>query len=235
MAARVEGARPSPLRAWRPDFRRDGAAAAATDGGMNLSPEAKERAIDAWRLEVRAQYKASTDPQVALGVVDAARKRLAEPDLTPGAQATLHMVISGAYGRLVQLNCDKVANGKRAFEAGTRATELAPTKQLVAENYGRTLLSFAGLNWAKRQVVTLGLGLDLDRQIACALAWLAASPDAPLAALLRERLSRHIGDKAERKKAEADLKRLEAADPQGMAAARAELDGDKQRVDAAKG
>lgn len=234
MVVRNDGASRQPISGFRAIPRRDG----ATDGGaadaLDLSPEVKEKAIDAWRIEMRAHYRASTDPDVVLAVVEAARNRLHEPGLLPGAQATLHMTISGAFGRLVELGCNKVGNGKRAFEAMTLANDLAPTKHDIAEYYGRTLLSFAGLNWGKRKVVTFSLEIDLDLEIRRSIAWLEASPVAPVAVLLRVRLADALGDGGERRKAEEALAMLERTNPEALAAAREALDGDRKRVLASK-
>jgi hypothetical protein len=183
---------------------------------------------------MRERWMATREVEQILPIADQARRMLEEPQLTAGARASLHIVLSGVYGRLTELRVDTISNGQVAFAALSAAVRLAPTKTAVAESYGRTLLSFSELNWAARKFVTLSAGINMGKEVRKTLGYLAASPDHPMSQVVRERLARWLGDDERLREAQGALSQIEARDPEGVAAARAGLDSDKERAEASK-
>lgn len=119
---------------------------------------------------------------------------LARSDLSPETSALLHVAAASAYGRLTELRISPLSNGPRAFKHLAMAVELTPSRQAIAENYGRTVLGLTEEGWAIRKIIALRLGIDLSTEARRAIGLLAAHPDSVVSQLVRESLAKWLRD-----------------------------------------
>ncbi|MDB5101786.1 MAG: hypothetical protein JWM80_6207 [Cyanobacteria bacterium RYN_339] len=155
---------------------------------------------------------------------------LGRPGLAPETQGLLHLVRSATLGQLALNKVDRGDNGKAAWAELHLAVAQAPERIEVAQVHSRTVLGLSKLNAVKRFFVCHYVGADLKKEARVADGLLAKFPDDPKCVLVRALLVEVHHEKAIAKLTAEAVARLDARDPRGMAAARAELGGDSARV-----
>ncbi len=177
---------------------------------------------EAVRVWVDAQHSAipKARPAQLTAMIEAGNGWLARPNLDATSKARIHLVISGAAGQLAALGESQIGNGKTAFRHVAAAFNAAPGFAYGTNAYGRTIAAFCDLNWGKRKVVEMGLGISVSTEAARAAKALAAFPQDATAQLTRRRLAEFIEDDATIREVDAALAKLPK---DRVAAARREL------------
>lgn len=180
---------------------------------------------EAIRLWADKQFAAigKAKPDALQAMVAEGEAWLRKPNLDGKSRAKVHLVISGAAGQLANLGESQVANGKAAYRHVAAAFAADPKNQDAAMSFGRTLAAFCDLNWAKRKVVEVGLGISIETEARRMGVALGNFEGDALIQLTRKELGAFAEDDKTVEAAEAALAKLPAAK---VAAARRELGAD---------
>lgn len=192
---------------------------------LQASPEARETAVRA-RVEKTLLGVRALPKEQLPAVARDAESLLALPGLSKETQGLLELQRAAAYGQLALMKVDRKANGKVAFQAVSKAIDLAPARMETVLTHARSVLGISKLNWLFRKVVSGVVGMNTKDEAKRSVKLLAAFPQDPTCQLVRKSLAQHAGDKAALKETEALLKQLEAQDPAGFKAALKALAGD---------
>ncbi len=148
--------------------------------------------------------------------------------------ARVHLLTSGAYGRLHELGIDSLENAKSSFGELKTAFKFDPANPDVARYYGRTIRGIANINIVVRQFPEMALNIDTATEAKKVIPYLLAQKNDATAQLIAEDLSRFVDDEKSTAMASSGLKEIERNNKGSIAAAQNILDGDADRAEKMK-